>query len=72
MPYSFSASSGLESDAITAVLAALERFRAVLGLADRTDRLTMVVANKLVELAKAGERDPQRLCDLALQAIERE
>jgi hypothetical protein len=72
VPYSFIAGSGLESDAITAVLAALERALAVLGLAERTDPLTMIVANKLIELAKTGERDPQRLCDLALRAIERD
>ena len=27
------------------------------------------VAKKIIELAKAGERDPNRLCDAALQAL---
>jgi len=27
------------------------------------------VAKKIIELAKAGERDPERLCDAALQAL---
>ena len=27
------------------------------------------VAKKLIELAKAGEQDPNRLCDAALQAL---
>jgi hypothetical protein len=27
------------------------------------------VARKLIELAKAGERDPERLCEAALQAL---
>jgi hypothetical protein len=71
VPYSVIANSGLESDAVAAVLTALERARAVLGLADRTDGLTMILANKLIELAQAGERDPQRLCDLVLWAIQR-
>jgi hypothetical protein len=69
VPYSVIARSGLESDAITAVLVALERVLAALELADRTDPLTMIVAKKLIELAKAGERDPQRLYELALRAI---
>lgn len=69
MPYSVIADAGLESDAVIAVLVAFERVREALGLADRTDPLTMIVANKLIELAKAGERDPQRLCELTLRAI---
>ena len=69
MPYSVFADAGLESDAVIAVLVAFERVREALGLADRTDPLTMIVANKLIELAKAGERDPQRLYELTLQAI---
>ena len=27
------------------------------------------VAKKIIELAKAGERDPERLCDAALKAL---
>ena len=27
------------------------------------------VAQKIIELAKAGERDPERLCEAALQAL---
>ena len=69
MPYSVIADAGLESDAVIAVLVAFERVREALGLADRTDPLTMIVANKLIELAKAGERDPQRLYELTLRAI---
>jgi hypothetical protein len=72
VPYSVIASAGLESEATAAVLQALERAREALGLADRTDPLTMILANRLIALAKAGERDPQCLCDLALQAIRHE
>ena len=28
------------------------------------------VAQKIIELAKAGERDPERLCDVALKATQ--
>lgn len=69
MPFSTIANAGLEPDAVAAVLAALERARAQLGLADRTDGLTMVVANKLIALAIVGERDPERLCERALREI---
>jgi hypothetical protein len=70
VPYSVIVGSGLESDAIAAVVTAFERVRAAIGLADRTDPLTTIVANKLIELARSGERDPQRLCDLTLRAIQ--
>jgi hypothetical protein len=34
---------------------------------DRGDIANNVVAQKLIELAKAGERDPERLCESVLQ-----
>ena len=34
----------------------------------RIDPLRDSVAHKIIELAKAGERDPERLCDGALKA----
>ena len=70
MPYSTIANSGLKADAIIAVLSAFQCARESLRLADRNDPLTMIVSNKLIDLAKAGERGPQHLCELALQAIE--
>jgi hypothetical protein len=39
-----------------------------LGLVDRKDPITGMVAKKLVELAAAGMRDPARLKHLTLQA----
>ena len=70
VPYSVVASSGLEPEATAPVLIALEWVLDALRLTDRIDPVTIIVANKLIELAKAGERDTQRLCDLALQAIQ--
>ena len=69
VPYSVIAESGLEADAVSAVVLALERTLDALRLTDRTDPVTKIVAYKLIELARQGERDPQRLCDLTLQAI---
>ena len=40
-----------------------------LGLVDRKDPLTEMVAKKLVELATAGMRDPRRLKALTVQAF---
>lgn len=40
-----------------------------LGLVDRQDLATEMVAKKLIELAKAGVRDPDRLKALTLQAF---
>lgn len=41
-----------------------------LGLVDRQDPLTEMVAKKVIELAQTGERDPVRLKQLALEAFE--
>jgi hypothetical protein len=37
-----------------------------LGLVDRGDLANDVVASKIIEHAKAGERDPERLCEAVL------
>ena len=42
-----------------------------LGLVDREDPLTAMVARKVIELAQTGERDPLRLKQLTLEAFER-
>jgi hypothetical protein len=41
-----------------------------LGLVDRQDILTTMIARKLVELAKAGVRAPVRLKQRTLRAFE--
>jgi hypothetical protein len=40
-----------------------------LGLVDREDPATLLVAKRIIQLAKHGERDPARLHDLALKSI---
>jgi len=40
-----------------------------LGLVDRSDPAPMAVAKLIIEFAKVGERDPERLCALALQQL---
>ena len=46
---------------------AFEMARAALRLADRNDPAVERVARKIIEIAKAGERDPDRLCESAVQ-----
>ena len=41
-----------------------------LGLIDREDPITRLVAMTVIELAQAGERDPERLKRLTLEALE--
>ena len=50
---------------------AFEMVRAALGLADRGDLANEIVAKRIIELAKAGERNPDRLCEEALKDIRR-
>jgi hypothetical protein len=48
---------------------AFELTRVTLRLSDRKDPLIQLVADRIIELAKTGERNPERLCDLALANI---
>jgi hypothetical protein len=40
-----------------------------LGLVDRSDPPTHEVAKLIIDFAKQGQRDPERLCALALQRL---
>jgi hypothetical protein len=40
-----------------------------LRLKDRSDPVTTAVARVIIELAKTGERDPERLCERAIRHI---
>jgi hypothetical protein len=42
---------------------------AELNLTDRQDPLAEIVAKKIIEIARGGERDPERLRELALSDI---
>jgi hypothetical protein len=49
--------------------AALEATLGKLGLVDRSDPATWAVAKLIIEFAKVGERDPERLSTMALQQL---
>jgi hypothetical protein len=46
---------------------AFEQVRVALGLADRGDLANEVVAKRIIVLAKAGERNPDLLCEAVLK-----
>lgn len=48
---------------------AFEMVRAALRLADRGDLANEIIAKRIIELAKAGERNPDLLCERALNEI---
>ena len=48
---------------------ALERTRASLGLTD--DLADRIIANQLIQLVKAGERNPDQLFEVALNKLRR-
>jgi hypothetical protein len=52
-----------------ALVEAFESCLRRLGLVDREDPLTLLVAKRIVELAKEGERDPAKLCERAETSI---
>jgi hypothetical protein len=52
--------------------AAFEAALSKLGLIAREDPATMAVAKLIIELAEAGERDPPRLCALALEQLSKQ
>ena len=48
-------------DEIERITMAYEGALRVLGLADRTDPITEIIAKKIIEVAQTGERDPLRI-----------
>jgi hypothetical protein len=46
---------------------AFEMVRVALGLADRGDLANEMIAKRIIELAKAGERNPDLLCEGVLK-----
>ena len=67
----FSRYNNVDSSLMEAMRAAFYRVCDVLQLScDREDPLTEVLVTKIVELAKAGERDPEILCFTVLADLD--
>jgi hypothetical protein len=54
---------------IAGLTTAFEAALAKLELVDRSDPTTLSLAKLIIELAKAGELEPERLCDSALKRL---
>jgi hypothetical protein len=58
-----------EPEQIATMARVFEDVLTTLGLVDREDPMTTLVAKKLIELARTGEHDPARLKERTLQAF---
>jgi len=67
MPERFAES--FDPEAVRAMTAAFDKACEALGLAKTHDAVTENLAKMIVERARTGERDPDRLCALILQAL---
>ena len=56
---------------ITALATAFENTLRTLRLADRNDPIVLMVAKKVIELARQGERNPERLRALVRSQFEK-
>jgi hypothetical protein len=56
-----------DPETIRVIGLAYEMALIALRLTDRGDIANDVVAHKIIELAKTGERDPEQLCEAVLQ-----
>ena len=54
---------------IATLTAAFDEALSRLGLVDRNDPMTVMVAKLIIQLAKDGERSPGKLCDRALEIL---
>jgi hypothetical protein len=61
-----------EPEVTRAMGIAFEEACRLLRLPDATDPAAEIVAAKIIELAKSGERDAGRLCNGAVMAFQRE
>jgi hypothetical protein len=58
-----------EPETIKSMSEALAGALAALGLKDKNDDLTIVVAKKIIELARNGEHDPEQLRSAVLKSL---
>jgi hypothetical protein len=54
---------------VTSLVAAFEDTLSALGLVNRKDPAVLIVARRILDLARDGERNPARLRDRAVQSF---
>jgi hypothetical protein len=67
--YGYLQNSGFDPETIKVMTTAYEAARDRLGLTDRSDPLTQLLAKKVIEIAQTGVRDPNQLCDRVVESI---
>jgi hypothetical protein len=67
---SFLKEATFDPEAIRAMTTAFEAVCEALRLAPRSDSVTEIVARKVIEVTGTGERDPERIRDLVLLALD--
>jgi hypothetical protein len=67
--YGYLQNSGFDPETIKVMTTAYEAARERLGLIERSDPLTQLVAKKVIEIAQTGVRDPGQLCDRVVASI---
>ncbi len=61
-----SVQQSFDADQLRAMGVAFENVCRSLGLTDANDRLTEIIATKIIETAKSGESDPVRLYEAVM------
>lgn len=59
----------LKPEEVENLAVAYERALAALELSNRGDRITKIIAERIIEAAKTGERDPTLLCEAAIKDL---
>jgi len=59
----------LEPEDIDRLVTAYEETLRALGLSDRSDPITLMVAKTIIDIGQTGIRDPAQISQLAIEAI---
>jgi hypothetical protein len=62
-------SAAFGPDDIEGMVQAYELALLRLGLRDRSDPLTEIVAKLIIDVAQTGEKEPEKICTLALRIL---
>jgi hypothetical protein len=60
----------MEPEEVSRITAAFERALRTLGVKDRDDPLTEMIAKKIIKIAQTGMRDPAQISALAIKELE--
>jgi hypothetical protein len=58
-----------DPEEVKVMVGAYEKACTALGLVDRNDPITELLAKKIIEAAQTGERDPLRIFQMAIDAL---